>query len=150
MELFDKIGKKASEAYKVTADKTGKIAKEAKIKMKMNELKSEIDDLYNEIGKKIYEKYITNEEINIRQDLEEELTKIDVLSAQIDTNLKECLELKDKKQCEKCFTNIDKDANFCPNCGAKQDKEQVKEVEILEQTDNKNESDDNVENNESE
>ena len=150
MELFDKIGKKASEAYKVTADKTGKIAKEAKIKMKMNELKSEIDDLYNEIGKKIYEKYITNEEINIRQDLEEELTKIDVLSAQIDTNLKECLELKDKRQCEKCFTNIDKDANFCPSCGAKQDKEQVKEVEVLEQTDNKNESDDNVENNESE
>lgn len=150
MELFDKIGKKASEAYKVTADKTGKIAKEAKIKMKMNELKSEIDDLYNEIGKKIYEKYVTNEEINIKQDLEEELTKIDVLSAQIDTNLKECLELKDKKQCEKCFTNIDKDANFCPNCGSKQDKEQVKEVEILEQTDNKNESDDNIENNESE
>ena len=28
MEFFDKIGKKASEAYKVTADKTGKIAKE--------------------------------------------------------------------------------------------------------------------------
>lgn len=150
MDLFDKIGKKASEAYKVTADKTGKIAKGAKIKMKMNELKSEIDDLYNEIGKKIYEKYVTNEEINIKQDLEEELTKIDVLSAQIDTNLKECLELKDKKQCEKCFTNIDKDANFCFNCGAKQDKEQVKEVEILEQTDNKNETDDNIENNESE
>lgn len=144
MELFDKIGKKASEAYKVTADKTGKIAKEAKIKMKMNELKSEIDDLYNEIGKKIYEKYVTNEEINIKQDLEEELTKIDVLSAQIDTNLKECLELKDKKQCKKCFTNIDKEANFCPNCGAKQDEEQIKEVEILEQTDNK------IENNESE
>ena len=27
MEFFDKLGKKASEAYKVTADKTGKIAK---------------------------------------------------------------------------------------------------------------------------
>ena len=30
MDFFDKLGKKASEAYKVTADKTGKIAKEAK------------------------------------------------------------------------------------------------------------------------
>ena len=27
MEFFDKLGKKASEAYKMTADKTGKIAK---------------------------------------------------------------------------------------------------------------------------
>ena len=42
MEFFDKLGKKASEAYKVTADKTGKIAKEAKLRMKMSELKSQI------------------------------------------------------------------------------------------------------------
>ena len=27
MEFFDKLGKKASEAYKITADKTGKLAK---------------------------------------------------------------------------------------------------------------------------
>ena len=33
MEFFDKLGKKASEAYKMTADKTGKIAKETKIKI---------------------------------------------------------------------------------------------------------------------
>ena len=31
MEFFDKLGKKASEAYKITADKTGKIAKETKL-----------------------------------------------------------------------------------------------------------------------
>ena len=31
MEFFDKLGKKASEAYKMTADKTGKIAKETKM-----------------------------------------------------------------------------------------------------------------------
>ena len=30
MEFFDKLSKKASEAYKITADKTGKIAKETK------------------------------------------------------------------------------------------------------------------------
>ena len=34
MEFFDKLGKKASEAYKITADKTGKLAKETKIKFK--------------------------------------------------------------------------------------------------------------------
>ena len=33
MEFFDKLGKKASEAYRITADKTGKIAKETKLKL---------------------------------------------------------------------------------------------------------------------
>ena len=40
MEFFDKLGKKASEAYKATADKTGKLAKETKLKIKINELKN--------------------------------------------------------------------------------------------------------------
>ena len=31
----DKLSKKASEAYKVTADKTGKLAKEAKLRIKI-------------------------------------------------------------------------------------------------------------------
>ena len=42
MEIFNKLGKKASEAYKVTADKTGKLAKEAKLRMKIADLKSQI------------------------------------------------------------------------------------------------------------
>ena len=45
MDFFDKLGKKASEAYKVTADKTGKLAKEAKLRMKISELKSQINDM---------------------------------------------------------------------------------------------------------
>ena len=43
MEFFNKLGQKASEAYKATADKTGKVAKEAKLRMKIGELKSKID-----------------------------------------------------------------------------------------------------------
>ena len=36
MEFFDKISQKATEAYKITADKTGKIARETKLKIKKN------------------------------------------------------------------------------------------------------------------
>ena len=133
MDFFDKLGKKASKAYKVTADKTGKLAKEAKLKMKMNELKSEVNDIYIEIGKKVYQKHVLNHDINIKEDLEEECTKIDVLSQEIDTHLNECLELKDKKQCKECFSEIEKEAIFCSNCGAKQDEETVKEAEIVEE-----------------
>ena len=136
MEFFDKIGKKASEAYKVTADKTGKMAKEAKLKMKMAELKSQVNDIYKEIGKKVYEKHVREENIDIKIDLEEECTKIDVLSAEIESNLKECLNLRDKKQCQKCFKEIDNNMNFCPECGAKQEEEPAREVEIVDRLEN--------------
>ena len=121
MEFFDKLGKKASEAYKVTADKTGKLAKEAKLRMKISELKSQINDIYLDIGAKIYEKHLLKEDINIKNDLEEECTKIDILTNQIEEILNECLELNNKKQCLKCFAKIDKDCKFCPECGTKQE-----------------------------
>lgn len=143
MDFFDKLGKKASEAYKVTADKTGKIAKETKLKFKIGELKTQINDIYEEIGKKVYEKHIREEDICIKQDLEEQCTKIDVLSDEIDSLLKECLELKDKKQCANCYKEIEKDDKFCPNCGEKQTEEPAKEVEILEELENTEVEEDN-------
>ncbi len=136
MEFFDKLGKKASEAYKITADKTGKLAKETKMKFKIGELRTQIADIYEEIGKKVYEKHIREEEISIKEDLEEECTKIDVLSDEIDSLLKQCLALKDKKQCQKCYKEIEKDDKFCPNCGAKQTDKPAKEVEVLEKLKN--------------
>lgn len=146
MEFFDKLGQKASEAYKVTADKTGKIAKEAKLRIKMGELKSEINDIYEDIGKLVYEKHIREEEYDISKELEEFCIKIDIISDEIESYLKECLELKDRKQCPNCYTEIEKGANFCPECGLKQEKDDVKEVEILneqkiEQEDNEQEID---------
>ncbi len=144
MDFFDKLGKKASEAYKVTADKTGKIAKETKLKFKISELKSKIEEVYEEIGKKVYEKHVAKEGISIENDLSEQCNKIDQMSSEIERLLKECLELKDKKQCPKCFKEIDKDMKFCPECGAKQETEQVKEPEIIiettKNTDNQNDT----------
>ena len=46
MEFFDKLTKKATETYKGAAEKTSKLAKEAKLKMKINENKSKIKDIY--------------------------------------------------------------------------------------------------------
>lgn len=142
MEFFDKLGKKASEAYKVTADKTGKLAKEAKLRMKMGELKSEINDIYEEIGKKVYENHVREEKNDITNELEEQCTKIDCLSDEIESILKECLELKDKRQCPNCYAEIEKNVKFCPECGAKQEeiKEEAKEVEIIDESNKENET----------
>ena len=133
MGFFDNLGKKASKAYDATAEKTSKIAKEAKLRMKINENKSNINDLYKEIGKKVYEKHVRQENIDIKADLEEECAKIDILSSEIESCLTSILELKDKKQCIKCHAEIDENAVFCPKCGEKQPEIEVKEAEIVEE-----------------
>ena len=143
MEFFDKLGKKASEAYKVTADKTGKLAKEAKLRMKISDLKSQINTIYKEIGETVYQKHTREGEYDITKEIEEKCTKIDVLSDEIESNLKQCLELKDKRQCPSCFAEIEKDVKFCPKCGAKQEKiqeEPAKEVEVIEKAEEQKEN----------
>ena len=163
MEFFDKLGKKATEAYKITADKTGRLAKETKLKIKISDLKSQINDLYEEIGKNVYQKHIReDEEANkeIEEDISHLCTKIDVLSDEIDSLLEQCLELKDRKQCKNCYKEINKNDKYCPNCGAKQEDEKIsgqeeiteepkqeqKEENSQEQEDSKEENEESKEN----
>ena len=146
MAFFDKLGKKASEAYKITADKTGKLAKETKIKFKMGDLKSQINDIYEEIGKIVYEKHVKKEEISMSE-VEEQCTKIDVITDEIEDLQKQTLELRDKKLCTNCFKEIEKNAKFCPSCGAEQQEEEAKEVEVLEDVEtNEVEEDEQIDN----
>ena len=136
MEFFDKLSKKASETYKGAAEKTGKLAREAKLKIKINENKSKINDIYEEIGKKVYQKHSSSEEICIKQDLEDECAKIDILSAEIDEYHKEILALSDEKACVNCGEHISLDAKFCAKCGTEQPEikqEPAKEVEVVEE-----------------
>ena len=134
MEFFDKLTKKASETYKGAAEKTGKIAKEAKLKLKISDNKSKINDIYEEIGKKVYQKHASNEDLCIKQDLEEECARIDELSAEIEGYHKEILELSNEKACTNCGEHMSKDAKFCPKCGTEQPEikeEPAKEVEVI-------------------
>lgn len=149
MDFFDKITKKASEAYKITADKTGKIAKDTKIKLKQSELKSNVSDLYEEIGKKVYQNYLQKQD-DIPEEIKEDCIKIDVLNDEIERLLNESLDLKNQKQCPYCYSKINKDDKYCHECGKKQevDKEEEYrevEVEILQDDKNDKEEDKNIE-----
>ena len=106
MDFFDKLGKKATGAYKGAAEKTGKIAKEAKLRMKMAENKAKIKELYEEIGHKVYQKHIASEDLCIKDILEEDCKKIDQLANEVEKCEKEILELGDLKQCKNCKEKI--------------------------------------------
>jgi len=132
MEFLDKIGKKVSETYKYTAETTSKFAREAKLKMQMNENKTKIVELYEEIGKIVYEHHISEKVIDIDLEavLEEYCIQIDEICDRIDDERKELLTLKDKKQCPECYDEIEIACNFCPNCGFEQNDRFEENVDI--------------------
>lgn len=120
MELFEKIGDAASKTYKFTAEKTTKIAKETKMKMNISEYKRQIENIYREIGETVYEKFVTEQEIN-NDELKEKCEEIGILTDKIVECKNEILKLKEKRQCKNCYEEIEITANYCPNCGFEQE-----------------------------
>lgn len=130
MGFFNELGKKTSKT-------TNKIAREAKLKIKINENKVKVKELYKEIGAIIYQKHLREENLNIEEELNEECSKLDQLSKEIEDARMEILRLNDKKLCLKCFAEIEEDMQFCPKCGEKQKQEKTileKAEEKLEKT----------------
>ena len=133
MEFLNKLGDIANKTYQKTTQKTGEIAKEAKTKMKMNENKSKIKDLYEEIGKIIYQKHIHGEEVKIEEDLNAYCNQIDDLSKEIEKYQEEILNLKNKRICENCYAEIELSSKYCPHCGFEQQEEKVEDIKEVEE-----------------
>lgn len=130
MEFFDKLGKKATQTYNMAAEKTTKVARETKLKMKLSEAKNEIEEMYREIGKKVYQSHIDKKDMKIEEELVGELNEIDIKAKEVEEINNELLSIKDKKRCPNCHNQIEYDYKYCPECGKKQD-EVIKEVEVL-------------------
>lgn len=118
MDFFNNISKKTTET-------TNKIAREAKLKMKINDNKCKIKDLYTEIGKTSYENHIKEKGINLYEKIKDSCSKIDELSKEIEEYRKEILTLNHKKMCIKCYAEIRNEDLFCPKCGKKQTEEET-------------------------
>lgn len=116
-KVMSKLSKTAAKTYRYAAETTGKIAKEFKLKSQMAENKSQIQELYENIGKQVYEKYLLKEELDIQIDFEEDCSMIDILANEIEDIRMELLNLKDLKQCPNCHYEIDLEYHYCPNCG---------------------------------
>ena len=144
MDFFEKLGKKATETFNSAAEKTNKIASETKIKIKINDCKSKIKDLYQDIGKVVYQKLVLDGKIEVKEDIEEQLSKISELTNQIEEYEKQILELSDMKQCINCKNKIEKKVKFCPECGAEQPEEVVHEVEVVGDDENEESSENEI------
>ena len=63
MDIFENITKKATETYKNAYEKTEKIRRETKLKMSIRSNRQEIEDIYTEIGKRLYGEYLEGNDV---------------------------------------------------------------------------------------
>lgn len=145
MDFFSKLRKKATQTYQVTKEKATNLSEELKLKGKINDLKDKIDNIYNEIGKNVYNevkdgKDVSKEEIIVKC---EEISK---LKEQIEKIQVDILALKKARKCINCGEELDVNDMYCYKCGAKQPEQEkvevkeenvetVKEVEVIEVSD---------------
>lgn len=113
MGFFNDLGKKTTEA-------TSKIAREAKLKMKITENRSKTKSLYEELGRKVYENHIRENDTNLKEIVKDDCIKIDTLSKETEEARKQILTINNKKLCNNCFAEIEVESMFCPKCGKKQ------------------------------
>ncbi len=119
MDFFDKLGKKAQEAYEATKDKTKEISGELKIKSKINQNEDKMYQLFAHIGEIVCNAHDKNVEVD-KDEINPMCDEVKKLREENEKYRLEYLDLNNKKLCVKCGAELDKDDGFCQKCGAKQ------------------------------
>ena len=117
MAFLDKV----SDLGKSVGKKSGEMIETTKINLKINEEKSKIKDMENELGKYIYSQYSIGAEFD--STAKEMCAKIKNLYESIDEFQKQRDEVGQKDEVEAAVQSAPAAAGagkFCPSCGAKQ------------------------------
>lgn len=123
-ELFDKIKGGASK----TKDAAGRIAKElakrtsnaitsTKLSYAINDANNKIRDIYAEIGKTMYERYLNDGDEET--EFKDEFDRISIFMQDIEALQAKKAELKNVLRCTECDTPNPTTSEYCSKCGAK-------------------------------
>ena len=130
MNFFDKLGKKASKTYQVTTEKAVNLSEELKLKSKISDIKEKIDNLYNEIGKTVYNEMKDGKDVS-KEEVASKCEEISNLNDEIQKIESEILALKKVRKCVNCGEELELQDLFCSKCGAKQP--ELEKVEVKEE-----------------
>ena len=124
-EISKKVGDTASNTYNTVADKSGKLIEETKLKISISEKQTDIDEIYEEMGKAVYNLYKADEDVG--KEFTKQCKKIDKLNDEINNMNTKILYNKGLRTCSSCGEVITLDSKFCTNCGEKQKTFKLKE-----------------------
>ncbi len=83
MKFFENLKKAVMDTAEVAAKKTGDLVETSKTKYSIYDMKNEIEKVYTEIGKAVYEGY--KGDINVSDVLEQKCADIDALVLKMDS-----------------------------------------------------------------
>ncbi|MEG2310370.1 MAG: zinc ribbon domain-containing protein [Clostridia bacterium] len=124
-EISRKVGDAATDTYNTVADKSGKFIEDTKFKMSISDKETKVNEIYEVIGKTVYDSYKQGEDVG--HVFTKEAKKVDKLFNEIDEMKTKVLYNKGLKICCNCGEMISFEAQFCSNCGEKQKKVKIKE-----------------------
>lgn len=141
MDFFNKLGKKANEAYKVTKEKATEaykvtkekasdISEEIKLKSKINSLEEKNYEIYAEIGEIVYNEVKDGKDVS-KEEVTSKCEEISRNKDEIEKLKTDLLAVKKIKKCANCGEELDIDVDFCSKCGKEQPK--IEKVEIKEE-----------------
>jgi peptidoglycan hydrolase CwlO-like protein len=116
---FSKYGKYLSKTADMALQKSGELISLSKINMEISSIQSSIEDLYTEIGERIYRRYEKGKFSD--HDLEEYFRSIDKYKKEIKELKRQISRKKDKRTCNNCGAQVYYESKYCPACGSKQD-----------------------------
>lgn len=111
---FEKIKRSVSTTAKKAKRFSENTFETAKLKLKLSDIKSDINERYTKIGKLVYE---SNEDSDYTGEIEKLCAEISELKASM-AEINDVLdELSNSKMCPGCDSNVKKEFEFCPKCG---------------------------------
>lgn len=124
-EISKIVGKTATDTYNTVADKSGKLIEDAKIKINISDKETDIEKIYEELGKTVYDMYKSGEDVG--KVFTKECKKIDNIKSEIEEMNKKLLFNKGLRNCSSCGAVISTECVFCSKCGQKQKPVKIKE-----------------------
>lgn len=124
-EISKIVGNTASNTYNTVADKSGKLIEETKLKLAISDKEANTDEIYQEMGKTVYDMYKNGEDVG--KVFTKECKRIDKNNSEIDEMNTRILYNKGLRVCSTCGEMITITSTFCMNCGEKQKQVKIKE-----------------------
>lgn len=127
-EIFDKLKDGATKAKdsaekfaRVMAKRTSNAITHTKLTYSANEVNGKIKEIYEELGKELYQRYLDGEESDAA--FRSSFEQIDKLMEEVEMIQSKIAELKNSLKCDNCGAFNSAKAEYCSQCGSKLDEQ---------------------------
>ncbi|QEK11058.1 zinc ribbon domain-containing protein [Crassaminicella thermophila] len=119
MNLFNKVKQGMLDSTKAIKEISSDVTELTKVKIALSKDMSRIDELYYDLGKKMYTSYEENPNIELTEEVSSALLEIKATLERIKEYEAKIESLKGIMKCKQCGYEVSEGAKFCSNCGSK-------------------------------